>query len=486
MPRSISSSPALRRGKVIAVCLLLGGLVGSIAIWRRLASRPQPSPTPTLTLLSPLPQDPQVQAYFNHSQAAAYQEPYRQQYRLGDDLEQVVVAAIASAQDSVDVAVHELNLPRVALALTTKQQAGVKIRLILENSYRQPLSELTPRQVQKLDARGRKKYQDFRQLVDQNQNGQLETSEIAARDAVAILQTAQVPILDDTADGSKGSGLMHNKFLVIDGHTVITGSANLTWSDIHGDFSTLESQGNANHLLQIESPAVAQIYRQEFARMWGRGKPATRQFGLKKPYRPAQTVKLAQSQITVQFSPISTKLPWSQSVNGLIGRSLTQAQHQIDLALFVFSDQQLSNLLEVRQAKGVQIRALIEPSFAYRDYSEGLDMLGVALAGAKCHLEASNHPWKHPIATVGVPQLPAGDLLHHKFGVIDRRTVITGSQNWSEAANHSNDENLLVIQSPTVAAHFEREFERLYANASLGLSPAAQQKLAQQQKACRG
>jgi phosphatidylserine/phosphatidylglycerophosphate/cardiolipin synthase-like enzyme len=111
-------------------------------------------------------------------------------------------------------------------------------------------------------------------------------------------------------------------------------------------------------------------------------------------------------------------------------------------------------------------------------------MLGVTLTGANCRIEAHNQPWQQPITSIGVPQLPQGDLLHHKFAVLDGRTVVTGSQNWSEAANRTNDENLLVIQNPTVAAHFQREFERLYSNASLGLSPATQDKLAQQ-KTCR-
>ncbi|MCY7281998.1 MAG: competence protein ComE, partial [Cyanobacteria bacterium CAN_BIN43] len=67
--------------------------------------------SPSISLLSPLPQDPLIQAYFNHSQSSLYTEPYRQQKRLGDDLEQMVVEAIATAQSTIDVAVHEINLP---------------------------------------------------------------------------------------------------------------------------------------------------------------------------------------------------------------------------------------------------------------------------------------------------------------------------------------------------------------------------------------
>lgn len=468
---------AVRLGGFLLIGLLL---FTGFTCWRRSAGSPTQVP-----LLPALPQDPQIQAYFNHSQAAVYTEPYRQQYRLGDDLEQVVIDAVATAQTSVDVAVHELNLPRIAAALKERHQAGVPVRVIVENTYRRPMSQLTAQEVQQLDQRGQKKYQDFVLLVDENQNGRLEPNEIAVRDAIAILQDAGVPLIDDTADGSKGSDLMHHKFIVVDGHTVISGSANFTWSDIHGDFSVVESQGNANHLLKIVSPAVAGLYEQEFNLMWGKGTKTTSQFGLKKAYRPAQTVKLApNSQITVQFSPTSTRLPWQQTVNGLIGRSLNQSTHSIDLALFVFSEQQLSNVLETNQRKGIQIRALIDPSFAYRDYSEALDLMGVSLANNRCRYEADNHPWSQPIATVGIPQLPVGDLLHHKFGVIDQHIVISGSQNWSDAANRSNDENLLVINNSTVAAHFQREFDRLYSGAILGVSATVQERLEQQQKRC--
>jgi len=112
-------------------------------------------------------------------------------------------------------------------------------------------------------------------------------------------------------------------------------------------------------------------------------------------------------------------------------------------------------------------------------------MAGVALANKQCQYEASNRPWSRPIATIGIPNLPQGDLLHHKAGILDGQIVITGSQNWSVAANQGNDENLLVINNPTVAAHFQREFDRLYQNASLGIPSYMQEKIRQQQVRCR-
>lgn len=459
------------------IFILLGGcLFGGITAWRH--------QTPALTSsLQSLPQDPLIQVYFNHSQAAFYTEPYRQQKRLGDDLEQIVIDAIATAQTSIDVAVHELNLPRVAAALKAKHQAGVKIRVVVENSYRRFGETATNRSPEAGAERERQKYLEFLAFADRNHNQQLEPIEIAQSDALSILQNAQVPLIDDTADGSKGSDLMHHKFIVIDDKEVLVGSANLTWSDVHGDFLNPASLGNANHLLRIKSAAVAQLFTQEFNWLWGDGAAgrSDSRFGVKKPYRPPQQITLAPgSTVTLQFSPTSRRRPWNQSANGLISRTLNRATRSVELALFVFSEQQLSNTLEAVHRRGVSIRALVEPSFAYRDYSEILDLLGVALANKQCRYEADNRPWSSPITTAGVPSLPEGDLLHHKAGLVDGRWVITGSQNWSIAANENNDETLLIIDNAAVAAHFQREFDRLYQGAKLGIPPFLEQKLNKQ------
>lgn len=436
-------------------------------------------------LLAALPQDPLVKVYFNHSQSSEYKEPYRQQTRLGDDLEKQIVDTISQAKSTIDVAVQELRLPKVAQALVDRQKAGVKVRLILENTYSRPWSSFTPEEVSKLDKRERERYQEFRKFIDINHDNQLTPTEINQRDALIILQNAKIPWLDDRADGSAGSSLMHHKFVIIDNRIAIITSANFTLSDTFGDYTNPSTFGNANNFLQIDSPELASLFTKEFNIMWGDGpggKPDSR-FGLQKPSRLPQQITLNKTKITVQFSPTSPTQPWTNSSNGLIGKTLDSARESVDVALFVFSEQRLANILENRHQQNIQIRALIEPQFAYRPYSEALDMMGVALSN-KCKYEVDNHPWQNPITTVGVPTLPKGDLLHHKFAVIDNQTVITGSHNWSDAANNGNDETLVVIESPIVAAHYVREFARLYAKVKPGLPPAIQQKIKVQQTKC--
>ncbi|MBW4606807.1 MAG: competence protein ComE [Hassallia sp. WJT32-NPBG1] len=435
--------------------------------------------------LQPLPQDLLVKVYFNHSESSEYKEPYRQQTRLGDDLEKQIVDAISQAQSTVDVAVQELRVPKVAQALVDRQKAGVKVRLILENTYSRSWSTFTAAEVGKLKKREKERYDEFRQFVDINKDNQLSLEEISQRDALAILRNAKVPIVDDIEDGSAGSDLMHHKFVIVDNRIVIVTSANFTLSDIHGDYSNNSSLGNANNLLNIDSPELAALFTKEFNIMWGDGQAgkSDSKFGLKKPIRSPEQIILGETKITMQFSPTSPTQPWSKSSNGLIGKTLNSATKSVDMALFVFSEQHLANILETRHQESVNIRALIEPQFAYRSYSEALDMMGIAFTN-KCKYELNNHPWQNPLTTVGVPLLPKGDLLHHKFAVIDGQTVITGSHNWSEAANNGNDETVLVIENPVVAAHYMREFQRLYSHAKLGLPPKKLEKVKTQEKEC--
>jgi phosphatidylserine/phosphatidylglycerophosphate/cardiolipin synthase-like enzyme len=435
--------------------------------------------------LAPLPQDSLIQVYFNNSQSSEYQETYRQQTRLGDDLEKQIVETISQAKFTVDIAVQELRLPKVAQILAQKQKDGVKIRLILESNYSRTWSSFTAAEITKLGKKEQERYQEFRKFVDINQDHQITPEEISQRDGLAIVQNANIPWIDDTADGSKGSSLMHHKFVIVDHRVVIITSANFTLSDTSGDFSNPSSLGNANNLLKIDSSELASLLTEEFNIMWGDGiggKPDSK-FGVKKPVRAPKTIILGNSKVTVHFSPTSPTEPGSISSNGLIAKTLSKSTKTVDLALFVFSDQQLANILEERHHQNVQIRALIAPQFAYRPYSEALDMMGFALSD-NCKYEVDNRPWKNPISTVGAPILPKGDLLHDKFAVIDNKTVITGSHNWSEAANNGNDETLIVIENPTVAVHYQREFDRLYGKIKPGLPANVKSKIDAEVKKC--
>jgi phosphatidylserine/phosphatidylglycerophosphate/cardiolipin synthase-like enzyme len=415
-----------------------------------------------------LPQHPNIQVFFNQNQAARYTDPYRKIERLGDNLERVMIDNVSNAKFSLDVAVQELRLPNIAKAIVDARLRGVNVRLILENSYSRAWSELIPEEIEKLNPRDRERYQEFQKFADIDNDGRLSEDELDRRDGLRLIKVTNVPWIDDTADGSKGSGLMHHKFMVIDDQIVLFGSANLTMSDIHGDFTRPETRGNANNLIRVDSKELAARFKKEFNLMWGDGPNGNPDslFGTKKPSRKIDYLIVGGAQIRIKFSPDPIDTAREQTSNGLIATAIAGTKNSVDMALFVYSDQFISTMLEERQRENVQIRALVSPQFAYRDYSATLHMWGLQ-SNQDCKMGKSR-AWKQPIKTAGIPNLVSGDTLHHKFAILDRNLVLTGSHNWTNAANHTNDEVLVAIQNETVAAHYQREYDRLYQDATFG------------------
>jgi len=271
---------------------------------------------------------------------------------------------------------------------------------------------------------------------------------------------------------------------VVDRKVVITGSANFTPSGIHGDIDAPSSRGNVNHLLRFESEGLSNVFAAEFHRLWGDGPGGERdsRFGIAKNSGPSQRVMVAGTPVEVLFSPHRRSDPH----HGLrwLETKLAGVRRSLDLSLFVFSGQELADAMAELHHQGVSIRLLADPGFANRSFSEVLDLLGVSLPDHRCRIEAGNKPWGRPLEGVGTPRLAGGDKLHHKFAVLDRRRVITGSFNWSPSAAHQNDETLLLIDSPLLARHFEAETDRLWRGAELGVTARLQRKIERRRRTC--
>ncbi|MBO3459647.1 phospholipase D-like domain-containing protein [Aetokthonos hydrillicola Thurmond2011] len=404
-------------------------------------------------ILKPLPQDPAVQVYFNHELASSYEDPYRHFTRKGDNLEQQIIDAINQAKSSVDLAVMEFRLPKVAEALTLAHKRQVKVRVVLDNKYNKALSDYSPEEIARMNHHDKEAYEELKRYPG---------------DALAILRESGIEIKDDTSGGAtKGSGLMHHKFLVVDGKTIIISSGNFTTSDLHGDFNNFDTRGNPNNMVVVHDNAqLAKIFTDEFNYMW------QGLFKWHKPQRNPVTIPAGSGTITVHFSPAPKSEDLDLTSNGVITSYMEQAKKSVHMALFVYSAQMISDTLNYVHNQGVEdIKILIDPDFFAQPYSKAYDAMGLCPHSRKKRRFAQVHPWKHPITTVGFPISPKGDRgVHSKMAILDGVLVITGSHNWSNSGNYSNDETLVFVQNTTVAPHYEREFNRLYQTAKVGLS----------------
>ncbi len=125
-------------------------------------------------------------------------------------------------------------------------------------------------------------------------------------------------------------------------------------------------------------------------------------------------------------------------------RQIDRARTSIDLAIFDFTSRELAAALVRARARGVGVRVVADPRQARGKRSE---IPKLAAAGIPVHLlRGRGH-----------------GIMHEKFAVFDGRLVVTGSYNWTEAAEAQNFENALFVDDRGVVARFAARFERLFA-----------------------
>jgi phosphatidylserine/phosphatidylglycerophosphate/cardiolipin synthase-like enzyme len=124
-----------------------------------------------------------------------------------------VTAQIAKAQRSIDIAMYSFTSREIAQALVEAKKRQVKVRVVLDN------------------AQIKEQFSKSRYLIGKGINVKFRL----------------------------GPGLMHNKFAVIDGRVLLTGSFNWTAS---------ADKKNAENLLIITNKELAQKYLRQFKLLW--------------------------------------------------------------------------------------------------------------------------------------------------------------------------------------------------------------------------
>ena len=283
-----------------------------------------------------------------------------------------IISNIDNAKNTIDIAIYGYsNTPKIERAIEKAKSRGVKIRLIYD-----------------LDAKGENIYSDtdkFIKLIPDN-------------------------VSDKNSLYSKNT--MHNKFYIFDEKVVISGSANLSHTDMSGY--------NSNSIIVICSPEVAKFYTDEFNQMYNGKFHADKESFTNKNW----------GNIKVFFSPQDKPI-----TNGILPL-IRNAKHYIYVPAFVITENRLTSELINAKKRGVDIRIIA-------------DALNVSTRHSK-HKELRN-------AGILVKAENYAGKMHSKTMIIDDEYLVIGSMNFSNSGENKNDENVIILQD-TGAAKFYKNF----------------------------
>ncbi len=248
-------------------------------------------------------------------------------------------------------------------------------------------------------------------VVTDTDNGDLSSINRLRRNGISVIE-------------DKRSALMHNKFIVIDGRYVWMGAMNYTTNGVYC---------NNNNAVRIDSPQLAANFRVEMAEMYDE-----QQFGPRSPVNtPNEKLTIGGVQVENYFGPETEIAP-------IIGDLVSQANDEILFLAFSFTTDIIGEPMFERAEAGVSVRGVFETTGSNTEYSYYGDMKEAGLPNMAVRQD-------------GNPR-----IMHHKVIIIDRETVIFGSFNFSNNANDSNDEAILVVHDPIFAQYFVDEFTAVW------------------------
>ncbi|MBH0230380.1 phospholipase D-like domain-containing protein [Halobacillus yeomjeoni] len=415
------------------------------------------------------------------------------------NLEDRLIERINSATTSIDFATYEINLPGVIDALAAKAAQGVDVRVIADAK-------------DSSDPHYTERYQTMRLYMEQLVRGQDGT--IGTADDVEVFSDSIMFAVEDqtlrqqynlpsTPTGmnqvtvSVGSGTesgymladaeekdvdsyyspddqMHNKFAVVDGKWVFTGSWNFTVTGLYGTEDNMNNDvlgGNTQHVVEINSSDLASIFKTEFDEMWGSAgmtpDPVASNYGSRKIDNTQHTVNVGGKTVDVYFS----------AGDDAVGKMATYVKNEADYSsyftIFAWSDQTLVNELKNKwegsyndmegTLTGFDVKGVFDEGFWNQWWSAAIEMTGRTASQT-----SENNPnvrWNNPAP---VYKDNEDRKMHSKTMLIDAEnptsdpTVIVGSTNWSTNGNDINDENMLFIHDADITNQFLQEFNARY------------------------
>src|SRR5215211_8474412 len=146
--------------------------------------------------------------------------------------------------------------------------------------------------------------------------------------------------------------------------------------------------------------------------------------------------------------PINLKDPaqWQNSIEGRLIEKIDAAQTSIHIVSFEFDLTPVAQALIAAHQRGVDVRWVT-------DDESGLEADEEPGHGQFAMLQA---------AGIEVRSDARSALMHNKFWIFDGQIVWTGSTNITENGIFKQDNNAIAIQSPELAAIYEREFQEMW------------------------
>ncbi len=122
-------------------------------------------------------------------------------------------------------------------------------------------------------------------------------------------------------------------------------------------------------------------------------------------------------------------------------RLLRHARTSADICVFTITDDRLSDAIIATHKRGVPVRIVTDNEKAE---DLGSDIERFREAGIEARVDHS--PFH----------------MHHKFAIMDGKTLLTGSYNWTRGAARDNEENLIVTDEPRLVKPYRATFDRLW------------------------